>query len=77
MLISRIWSVAAGGNKQKTPIYAILRPFEKKTVYVRGCNTSWYLGDFWLWALGLFGAASSAVFCALHAAVFYDPASFA
>ena len=36
MLISRIWSVATGGNKRNSPIYAILRPFEKKTVYVRG-----------------------------------------
>ena len=38
MLISRIWSVATGGNKQNSPIYAILRPFEKKNVYVRGAQ---------------------------------------
>ena len=30
MLISRIWSVATGGNKRNSPIYAILKPFEKK-----------------------------------------------
>ena len=36
MLISRIWSVATGGNKQNSRRYAILRPFEEKNVYVRG-----------------------------------------
>ena len=36
MLISRIWSVATGGNKQTSPRYAILRPFERKKRVCRG-----------------------------------------